>query len=158
MMYLFLALVKVFDNIIMTAKSLATYRGQKLLSSVLVAVSQLLFYLVIDQVVNDSTITAIIIVSISSGIGNYLAFMINDRFKKDDKWWIFITMSDTEFMNDLCDYLAINNIKCGALNGMNRRKENAVHLIIFSKSKKESEIVKTYLNNSKKKYLIEIMK
>ena len=83
-MYLVLSLIKILDNVILTAKSLATFKGQKILSSILVIVSQLIFYLVINQVINDNTIMAIVVVSVSSGIGNYIAFIINDKFKKDD--------------------------------------------------------------------------
>ena len=80
MMYIVLSLVKIIDNIIMTIKSIATYKEKRILSSVLVIISQLIFYLVINQVINDNTMLAIIIVSISSGIGNYIAFIINDKF------------------------------------------------------------------------------
>ena len=45
--YVGLALIKVLDNIILTAKSIATYKEQKILSSILVAISQLIFYLII---------------------------------------------------------------------------------------------------------------
>ena len=83
-MYLLLSAIKILDNIVPTAKSIATYKGQKILSSVLVVISQLLFYLVINQVINDNTILSIIIVSVSSGIGNYVAFVINEKFKRDD--------------------------------------------------------------------------
>lgn len=82
MTYVVLAFIKIFDNIILTAKSIATYKGQKIISSILVVISQLIFYLVIDQVINDNTMLAIIIVSVSSGIGNFVAFIINDKFKK----------------------------------------------------------------------------
>ena len=34
------------------------------------------------EVINDNSLLAIIIVSISSGIGNYIAFIINNKFKK----------------------------------------------------------------------------
>lgn len=91
MSYVLLALVKVFDNIISTAKSIATYKEKKVLSSILVIVSQLIFYLIISQVINDKTILSIIIVSVSSGVGNYIAFMINNKFKRDAKWTMVIT-------------------------------------------------------------------
>ena len=82
MTYVILALIKVFDNVVLTAKSIATYKEYKIISSILVVISQLLFYLVIDQVIEDNTMTAIIIVSVASGVGNMLAFVINDKFKK----------------------------------------------------------------------------
>ena len=72
--YVLLSLVKVLDNVILTAKSIATYKEKRLFSSILVIISQLIFYLVINEVINDNTILAILVVSISSGIGNYIAF------------------------------------------------------------------------------------
>ena len=80
MNYFVLALVKVFDNIISTAKTIASYREQKILSSVLTVISQLIFYLVVSKVISDNTIEVIILVSVSAGIGNLLAFFINDYF------------------------------------------------------------------------------
>ena len=55
-----LALVKILDNIISTAKSIATYQEKKILSSVLTTVSQLIFYLIISEVISDNTSLGII--------------------------------------------------------------------------------------------------
>ena len=153
MTYLFLAFVKILDNIIMTAKSLSTYKGQKVLSSILVAVSQLLFYLIIDQVVNDSTLAAIIIVSISSGVGNYIAFLINDKFKKDDVWENTITSSDKEFLVELCTMLREHKVKYLLYDTYNRRFEQSYTVTAFTKTKAESKLIDTYLKNTDVKYL-----
>ena len=83
--YILLAIVKIGDNIIQTAKSISTYQERKIISSILTIISQLMFYLIISRVIEDNTLLAIIIVSVSSGIGNYIAFAINSRFKKDTK-------------------------------------------------------------------------
>ena len=154
--YLLLAIVKVFDNVIMTAKSIATYKGQKIISSILVAISQLMFYLVIEQVINDSTMLAIIIVSVSSGIGNYIAFLINDKFKKDDKWTFYLTSSDKEDVLRLCNYLVEHNIKYLANHGLNRRGNETINVIAYSKTKDQSRLIEDYLKNTESKYLKEI--
>ncbi len=156
--YILLAIVKIGDNIVQTAKSISTYKEQKILSSILTIISQLMFYLIISRVIEDNTLLAIIVVSISSGIGNYLAFEINSRFKKDDKWWIYVTTSEIDVMKELCEYLVLNNIKYGALNGFNRRGDNSIHVVIFSKTKEESRLVRAFLDSSDKKYLIEIIR
>lgn len=156
MTYIFLGLVKVIDNIVLTAKSLTTYKGMKLTSSILVAISQLLFYLVIDQVVNDSTILAIVIVSVSSGIGNYIAFIINDKFKKDDKWVFHLTSSDRDDVLRLCDYLVEHKIKYLANYGLNRKGQDTINVIAHSKTKDESRLIEEYLKNTESKYLKEI--
>lgn len=157
MNYLLLAIVKVLDNIILTAKSITTYKEYRALSSVLVVVSQLIFYLVISQVINDKTILSIIIVSVSSGIGNYLAFIINEKFKKDAKWTMVITSSDVNEIYKLTKILNDNNVKYIANKGYNRKHEDAIHVIAFSKNKKESKVIDEFLNNSKAKYLKEII-
>ena len=105
MMYLLLGGIKVIDNVITVLKNITTYKGQKILSSILVIISQLIFYLVVQQVVNDNTLIAIIVVSVSSGIGNYIGFLINDRFKRDDTWTNILTTSQKEDITKLCTIL-----------------------------------------------------
>jgi hypothetical protein len=154
--YILLGIIKVIDNVILTAKSLATYKGMKIISSILVIISQLLFYLVIDQVINDSTMLAIIIVSISSGIGNYIAFLINDKFKKDSKWTFFLTSSDKDDVLRLCNYLVEHNIKYLANHGLNRKGQETINVIAYSKTKDQSRLIEKYLKNTNSKYLKEI--
>jgi len=155
--YILLAVIKIFDNIITTAKNLATYKEQKFLSSILVIVSQLLFYLVIGQVINDNTMLAIIIVSVSSGLGNYIAFTINDKFKQDVKYVIVITSSEINNVKLLCDYLVKNKIKYIANDGYTRKGVHTLNVIAFSKNKDESRIIDYFINNSKVKYLKEVI-
>lgn len=155
--YVGLALIKVLDNIILTAKSIATYKEQKLLSSILVVISQLIFYLVISQVINDNTILAIVIVSVSSGIGNLLAFFINDKFKRDTKWTFVITSSDIKDVKMLCNYFVAHKIKYIANDGYTRKGEHTINVIAFSKTKNDSRLIENYLQNTTSKYLKEII-
>ena len=157
MTYIILALIKVFDNVVLTAKSIATYKEYKIISSILVVISQLIFYLVINQVINDNTILAIIIVSVSSGIGNYIAFLVNNKFKKDAKWTMILTSSDVDDIKHFCNYLATNKIKYIANDGYNRRMERTINIIAFSKTKNESRLIEEYLRTTKTKYLKEII-
>lgn len=150
---LLIAFLKIFDNIILTAKSIATYKGQKILSSILVAVSQLLFYLIIDKVINDSTMAAIIVVSVSSGIGNYIAFIINDKFKKDDTWTNIITCSNKDDIVKLCTMLKEYKIKYLLFDTYNRRFNESLTVMIFSKTKYESKLIDDFLEKNNIKYL-----
>ena len=153
MTYILLAIVKIGDNIVLTAKSLTTYKGMKIISSILVIISQLLFYLVIDQVINDSTMLAIVIVSVSSGIGNYIAFMINDKFKKDDIWENIITSSNKEMLVELCTMLKKHKIKYLLFDTYNRSFIESYTVMIFSKTKAESKLVDEFLEQTDIKYL-----
>ena len=157
MTYVVLAIIKIFDNVVLTAKSIATYKEYKIISSILVVISQLIFYLVIDQVIEDNTILAIIIVAISSGIGNYIAFWINGKFKKDAKWTMCLTTSDVEDVKRFCNYLVEHKIKYMASDGYNRKMEPTINIIAFSKTKGESRLIEQYLASTESKYLKEII-
>lgn len=155
--YIILGLVKIFDNIILTFKSISTYKEQKILSSILVVVSQLIFYLVIDKVIEDNTLMAIAIVSVSSGIGNYIAFAFNNRFKKAAKWTFIITSKNINDIQNLCNYLAEHKIKYIASDGYTRRGEHTINVMAFSKSKNDSRLIEKFLENTESKYLKEII-
>ena len=156
MTYIMLCFIKIIDNILLTIKTITTYKGYKILSSILVIISQLLFYLIIQQVVSDNTLDIIILIAISSGIGNYIAFLINDKFKKDDKWTFFLTSSDKEDVLRLCNYLVENKIKYLANHGLNRKGQETINVIAYSKTKDQSRLIEDYLKNTKSKYLKEI--
>lgn len=155
--YILLGLIKILDNIILTFKSISTYKEQKIISSILVVVSQLIFYLVIDQVISDNTLMAIIIVSVSSGIGNYIAFIINNKLKKDVKWTFVITSSNLNDIQKLCNYLSEHNVKYIANDGYTRKGNHTINVIAFSKSKDDSRLIENFLANTESKYLKEII-
>lgn len=153
MTYVLLALAKILDNVILTAKSIATYKGKRLLSSVLVAVSQLIFYLIIEQVVSDNSLFAIMLVSISSGIGNYVGFVINDKFKKDDVWTNIITSSDKEMLVRLCTTLKEHRVKYLLYDTYNRSFAQSYTVTAFTKTKAESKLIDEFLKQTDARYL-----
>lgn len=155
--YIILGLVKILDNIVLTAKSLAQHKEQKILSSILVVVSQLIFYFVISRIIEDNSILAIIIVSISSGLGNLLAFQINDKVKRDTKWTFVITSSNLNDIQKLCNYLAEHGIKYIANDGYTRKGNHTINVIAFSKSKNDSRLIESFLETTESKYLKEII-
>ena len=96
---------------------------------------------------------AIIIVSISSGIGNYIAFVLNDKFKKDDVWGNVITSSDTEMLIKLCTILKEHKVKYLLMDTYNRRFEKTFTVQVYTKTKEESKLIDDYLNSCDAKYL-----
>jgi hypothetical protein len=156
MIYITLFVIKILDNIILTAKSILQYRGAKIISSILVVISQLLFYFIISKVVEDDSLLTIIIISVASGIGNLIAFPILDKCKKDDKWQFHLTSSDKDDVLRLCNYLVENNIKYLANHGINRKGQETINIIAYSKTKDQSRLIEKYLAETKSKYLKEI--
>lgn len=156
--YIILGLIKVADNIISTYKNIAIYKGLKVLSSSLVFISQLIFYLIIGQIVEDNTWTAILIVAIGSAIGNYFALLLDDKFARDEKWTVVLTCSCIEDVKELCSYLAQHSIKYIASDGYNRQGNKTINIMAFSKTKDESRLIDEYLENTDHKYFKEVLK
>lgn len=155
--YLLLALIKVIDNLIGTAKNILVYKEEKVLSSILVVASQLIFYLIIDQVISDNTILSIAIVSVSSGIGNYIALHINEKLKKDVKWTYVITSKNIEDIKALCNYLVEQDIRYTASKGYTKTWEETINVKAFSKNKHDSRLIESFLKNTGNKYLKEVI-
>lgn len=155
--YILLGLVKALDNVVLAFKSIATYKERKILSSVLVVISQLIFYLVIDKVISDNSLKSIVIVSIASGLGNYIAFEVNSKLKKAAKWTFVITSKNLNDIQNLCSYLAEHKIKYIANDGYTRKGEHTINVMAFSKSKDESRLIEKFLKNTESKYLKEII-
>ena len=140
-----------------TAKSIATYKEKRILSSILVIISQLIFYMVISKIISDNSILAIVIVSVSSGIGNLVAFAVNDELKKDAKWLFYMTSSNKNDVENLCSYLAENHIRYMANAGYTIKGEDTININAFSKTKEESRQIEKYIENGEHKYLKEIV-
>ena len=102
---------------------------------------------------SSNTLLAIIIVSISSGIGNYIGFLIDDKFKKDDIWENTITSSDKEMLVGLCTMLKEHKIKYLLFNTYTRSFKESLTVTIFSKTKAESKLIDDYLAQTDSKYL-----
>ena len=155
---LILVFIKICDNIVSTAKTISVHKGRKLLSALLVTISQFLFYFVVNKVVSDNSMTTIIIVSIASGIGTYVAFVLNNKYEKDIMWTNILTCDDKDDINDLCFVLKKNRIKYIVNRSYTRDWQDTYSVLIFSMNKQESNIIDKYLSITKTKYLRQILK
>lgn len=154
-----LFVIKIIDNIIMTAKSITTYKNREILSSALTVISQLLFYLIIKQVASGNTLVPIIVISIASGIGNWIACRINNKIQKDTLWTNIITCSDRVEIQKFCDYLMYNKIKHIVNDSYTRGWQKTYSILIFSTTKEQSRIIDSYLKNDINcKYLRQILR
>lgn len=86
-----------------------------------------------------------------------MAFAINDKFKRDEKWTMILTSNDKEDVKLFCNYLTAHKIKHVANDGYTRNGEHTINIIAFSKTKAESRLIEDYLKNTDSKYLKEII-
>ena len=153
-----LGLIKVLDNIVTTAKSITTYQNKRVLTSLLVIISQFMFYFVIKSVVADSSLLSISIVCLCSGIGTYIAMLINDKLKKDVTFTNILTCSCDDSISELCDYLLTNKIKYIPVDSYNRRNEPTKTVLAFASTRYESKLIDKFMENSEVKYLRQVLR
>lgn len=155
---LILGLIKIFDNIIGTVKNIFIYKNSKFWTSIMVIISQFLFYFVIQSVAADDSLITITVISICSGIGTYIAMFANDRFQKEATYTNILTCSCEESITELCDYLLTNKIKYIPVDSYDRENKSTKTVMAFATTRHESILIDEFIANSNTKYLRQVLK
>lgn len=140
------------DNVITTEKSLLTHQNKAVAASILVAISQFLFYMLITEVVADSNIISIIVVSIASGIGSYIAFCINNKFSKETVYINIVTSNDKEKMKDFGDHMRAEGIKVVTMPTYGDDIEKTLTALVFANTRNQSKLIDKYVENNNELY------
>lgn len=146
--YITLAFIKVIDNVITTEKSILTHKNKALAASILVAVSQFLFYILIKEVVSDSNMISVIVVSIASGIGSYIAFCINNKFSKETVYINIVTSNDKGQMKDFADHMRAEGIKVVTMPTYGDDIEKTLTALVFANTRNQSKKIDKYMETN----------
>ena len=117
-----------------------------------------MFYFIIKSIVNDGSTLSTIIVCICSGLGTYIAMVINDRFKKDSTYTNILTCSHNDSIDEMCEYLLAHKIKYIPVDSYSRKNERTKTILAFAQTKYESKLIDEFLDNSNTKYLRQILR
>ena len=148
---IWLFLVKLFDNILGTSKTILIQQNKGFLAGITVVISQIIFYKLIDAVNTGGNLTMYLI-SIASGVGTYVAIVINDNFSKE-KTYINVILSDNkEEMVKLRDFLRDNKITNIATVGYTKDWEKSIAITAYAETKNQSKIIDEYINTSDNKF------
>lgn len=145
--YLTLSVVKIIDNIISTEKTLLTQKNKAFAASVLVAISQFIFFFLVSEIATDNNMVAFIIVSIASGVGSYIAFFINNKFSKDRTYTHVIMSDDFEEMKQLRGFLAAHKITNVVGVSYTLEWEKTLAITAYAETKDQSKLIDEYLNS-----------
>jgi uncharacterized protein YebE (UPF0316 family) len=144
--------VKIIDNVISTEKSILIHQNKAVAASILVAVSQFLFYILIKEVVADSNQISIIVVSIASGIGSYIAFCINNKFSKETVFINIVTSNDKDKMKDFGDHMRAEGIKIVTIPTYGDDIEKTLTALVFANTRDQSKKIDKYIETNPKIY------
>ncbi len=151
MQYIIIIILKLVDSLISTSKSILVHKNKAKLVAVMIFISQLLFYIVIAEVVNTNDLLSKILVALSASVGAYLAFPINEKFSEDKTYVNIITAKNKENMEQLVEYLRDNHIKNIIIDTVTKQNERTLAVLIFCKTKHESRMIDMYVDNNTNK-------
>ncbi len=150
-------LIKVFDNIIGTSKTLLIQKNKSVLASFTVIISQIIFYKLIDVVDNDGEYM-IYVVAIASGLGTYLALLISNIFSKERTYVNVILSDNKKEMKKLRDFLRSNKITNLTTDAYTKDWKKTIAITAYAETKNDSKKIDEFISNSDNKFkrIIEI--
>ena len=150
--FIILFFAKVVDNALGTAKTILVQNNRSILAGIALALSNFIYFLITKDVVTSDSMTSLIIVSIASGIGCWLAIMFNDKFSKDRTYVNVIMSDDKDSMMELRDFLAANKITNIISDSYDRNWEKTLSITAYAETKEQSRLIDKYLQNHETKF------
>lgn len=147
---LMVSFVKIIDNVLSTGKSILIQRNKAVLAGVFVAISQIIFYKLID--VAQTGEFMIYVIAIASGVGTYLAIFISNKFSKERLYVNVLLADDKEAMMDLRNFLQLNKITNLTTDGYTKDFKKTLAVTAYVETKEKSKLLDNYINNSNTKY------
>ena len=143
--------VKVIDNLISTGKTILIQRNRAILASLTVIVSNIIFYKLIDAVSTGGTYT-IYIVSVASGIGTYLALLIDNKLSKE-RLFVNIIMNDNrEAMTELREFLKEHKITNLTTDAYTKDFKKTLSITAYAETKEQSKLIDNFLKTQDTKF------
>lgn len=153
MEYLWLVAIKLLDSLLGTGKTILTQKNKGVLTALTVIATQLIFFKVLDDVMKADSDLKMWVVSIASGVGTYIAILINQKMSKETVYINNILSDDREAMTALCNYLREHKIKNLVTDSYTKDWGKTLAVTVFAETKEQSKLVDKYIAESKTKFL-----
>lgn len=153
MEYLWLVAIKLLDSILGTGKTILTQKNKGVLTALTVIATQLIFFKVLDDVMKADSDLKMWVVSIASGVGTYIAILINQKMSKETVYINNILSDDREAMTALCNYLREHRIKNLVTDSYTKDWGKTLAVTVFAETKEQSKLVDKYIEESPTKFL-----
>lgn len=149
---IFLALAKMVDNALSTAKTILVQNNRSILAGICLGLSNFIYFLITKNIVESDGMLSIVIVSIASGVGCCLAIAFNNHFSKDKTYVNVILSDDVDEMRALRDFLASNKITNVVSDSYDRDWQKVLSITAYPETKDQSKLIDDYMKNSDVKF------
>ena len=144
---------KLVDNALSTTKTILIQKNKWVLASIVLAISNAIYFKIAKSIISDESDLALYIVAIASGVGCGLAMVVNNRFSKERTFVNVIMSDDIEAMKALRTFLAENKITNVAADSYTLDWETkTLTITAYAETKHESRLIDEYMEKSTYKY------
>ena len=151
--FVLMFIAKVLDNALGTAKTILIQKNRPLAASVVLAVSNAIYFKIAKSIISDDGDFALYLVAVASGVGCYVAMLISDRFSQEKTFVNVIMSDDIDAMKNLRTYLASHHIDNVAADTYTLDWETKSSTITaYAKTKHQSRLIDEYIDQSQTKF------
>ena len=144
---------KLIDNALSTAKTILIQKNKLILASIVLAISNAIYFKIAKSIISDDSDLALYIVSVASGVGCGLAMLINNRFSKEKTFVNVIMSDDINAMKQLRAFLASNKITNVAADSYTLDwSTKTLTITAYAETKNQSRLIDEYLATSNFKF------
>lgn len=144
---------KVLSNMLGTSKTILVQRNKALLAGIALGFSDLIYLLILKNVVSDDNLISTIVVSIASSTGCYLAIKLCNKWSKDRLYINTILCSDKKAIKDFSSYLTANKIVNVVSDSYDKDLQNkTLTITCYAETKAQSIAINKYIDNSPLKF------
>lgn len=148
-----LFVAKMLDNALSTAKTILIQRNRCFLAGIALILSNYIYFCITKNIVTSESNLAIIVVSVASGVGCWLAMALTNRLSKERTYVNVIMSDDLEAMRQLRDFLAEHHITNVAADSYTLDwNTKTITITAYAETKKESMLINRYIDESPLKF------
>ena len=148
-----LFVAKMLDNALGTAKTILVQRNRCFLAGIALILSNYIYFCITKNIVTTNSDLAILVVSVASGVGCWLAMSLNSRLSKDKTYVNVIMSDDKEAMQQLRDFLAEHHITNVAADSYTLDwNTKTITITAYAETKQQSMLINRYIAESSLKF------
>lgn len=144
---------KMLDNALGTAKTILVQRNRCFLAGIALILSNYIYFCITKNIVTADSDLAILVVSVASGAGCWLAMALNNRISKDRTYVNVIMSDDLEAMRQFRDFLAEHHITNVATDSYTLDwSTKTITITAYAETKDDSKLINHYIQDSPLKF------
>ena len=151
--FVVLFIAKMLDNALGTAKTILVQRNRCFLAGIALILSNYIYFCITKNIVTADSDLAILVVSVASGAGCWLAMALNNRISKDRTYVNVIMSDDLEAMRQFRDFLAEHHITNVATDSYTLDwSTKTITITAYAETKDDSKLINHYIQDSPLKF------